>query len=87
MRDIQVDVHEDRQWVCVWLTHEDERAPGLADRLRGLIRTYRDRKLQVAVFHSGTEDLAETTGELLRYNRRRMAEEELREEQGPGMRR
>ena len=50
--------------------------------LKPLYKQYRSLKYLVAVFHSGSQNLCEATGELLRYNRRLTAEREVLAEKG-----
>ena len=71
---MEVNKNEAIGVVDVWLTHEDQRDPATPEKIREISRQYSAEKMIVAVFYSGQQDLAEETGALLRYNRRRSAE-------------
>ncbi len=75
---MEINVRDDRKIVEVWLTREEQGDRALREKLRPLYQQYRAKKYTVAVFLSGTQDLAEETGALLRYNRRRSAELEVK---------
>ncbi len=74
---MEVNPHENSKLVEVWLTKAEKTDPAAQAKLREVTRYYSARKCMVAVFLSGTQDLAEETGALLRYNRRRSAEQEV----------
>lgn len=67
MRDAQKIVE-------VWLTKAEKNEPTVAARLQPLYRAYQKQKYTVAVFQSGGADLLGCTRDLLRYNRKRIAE-------------
>ena len=48
--------------------------------MKPLYQQYEAKKYKVAVFLSGSRDLAEETAALLRYNKRRVAEVEVQQE-------
>lgn len=48
--------------------------------MKPLYQQYEAKKYKVAVFLSGSRDLAEETAALLRYNKRRVAEVEVQRE-------
>ena len=75
---MEINVRDDRKIVEVWLTNEEQRGQASKEQLAPLYQQYRDKKYTVAVFLSGTQDLAEETGALLRYNRRKSAELEVK---------
>ena len=77
---MEVNKNEAIGVVDVWLTHEDQRDPATPEKIRELSRQYSAEKMTVAVFYSGQQDLAEETGALLRYNRRRSAERAVQRE-------
>ena len=64
----------------IWLSHEDQSSQDIQERLRNIYRRCAEEKYTVAVFYSGHQDLAEETGALLRYNRRRSAERAVQRE-------
>ena len=77
---MEINKHEAIGVVDIWLTHEDQRNPATPERVRELSQQYSAEKMTVAVFYSGQQDLAEETGALLRYNRRRSAERAVQRE-------
>ena len=77
---MEVNKNEAIGVVDVWLTHEDQRDPATPEKIREISREYSTKKMTVAVFYSGSQDLAEETGALLRYNRRRSAERAVQRE-------
>lgn len=80
---MQIDVHEDKKLVCVWLTNNESADAAMDDKLKPLYEEYKQKKYTVAVYRSGGQDIAELTGALLRYNRKLFAEREvLAEKQG-----
>ncbi len=66
--------------VEVWLTNAEKDDPEVHESLKPLYKEYKEKKYLVAVFMSGTQDLYELTRDLLIYNRRRMAEREVKAE-------
>ncbi len=75
---MEINVRDDRKIVEVWLTREEQQDQASMVQLKPLYQQYRNKKYIVAVFLSGTQDLAEETGALLRRNRRRSAELEVK---------
>ena len=76
---MEISVRDAQKIVEVWLTNAEKNDPAVAARLR-LYRAYQKQKYTVAVFQSGGADLLGCTRDLLRYNRKRIAElETLRE--------
>ena len=45
--------------------------------MKPLYQEYRQKKYFVAVFYSGQEDLEQLTGDLLRYNRKKLEENSI----------
>lgn len=78
---MEINVHDDRKIVEIWLTNAEKRDTDLRERLKPLYREYKEKKYLVAVFESGDGDLYENTSALLLSNRRKLAEKEVREEQ------
>ena len=74
---MEINVRDDRKIVEVWLTNEEQQDQALREKLKPLYRQYEAKKYKVAVFLSGSRDLAEETGALLRYNKKRIAELEV----------
>lgn len=82
---MEINVRDDKRIVEVWLTREEQGNQALREKLRPLYQQYRTKKYTVAVFLSGTQDLAEETSALLRYNRRRSAELEVKRKRSRSM--
>ena len=77
---MEISVRYAQKNVEVWLTNAEKNDPAVAARLTPLYRAYQKKKYTVAVFQSGGSDLLGCTRDLLRYNRKRIAElETLRE--------
>ena len=77
---MEINVRDAQKIVEVWLTNAEKNDPVVAARLTPLYRAYQKQKYTVAVFQSGGADLLGCTRDLLRYNRKRIAElETLRE--------
>ena len=77
---MEISVRDAQKIVEVWLTKAEKNDPAVAARLTPLDRAYQKQKYTVAVFQSGGADLLGCTRDLLRYNRKRVAElETLRE--------
>lgn len=77
---MQIDVHEDKKLVCVWLANDESADAATEERLKLLYEKYKQKKYTVAVYRSGGQDLAELTGALLRYNRKLFARREVQAE-------
>lgn len=77
---MEVNPHKESKLVDVWLSKEDQASQEVQTRLRELYRRCKEENYTVAVFYSGQQDLAEETGALLRYNRRRSAERAVQRE-------
>ena len=74
---MQIQVHEDKKIVCVWLTKDESSDAATPARIKNVIAKFRPKKYLVVIFRSGTQELTESTRELLRYNRRLTAEREV----------
>ena len=77
---MEINVRDDRKIVDIWLTNEEQQDQALREKLKPLYKQYEAKKYKVAVFLSGSRDLAEETGALLRYNKKRTAELEVQRE-------
>ncbi len=77
---MEINVRDDRKIVEVWLTNEEQQDQAIRENLKPLYQQYKAKKYTVAVFLSGSRDLAEETAALLRYNKRRVAEVEVQRE-------
>ena len=77
---MEINVRDDRKIVDIWLTNEEQQDQAIKESLKPLYQQYEAKKYKVAVFLSGSRDLAEETGALLRYNKKRIVELEVRRE-------
>lgn len=77
---MQIDVHDSKKMVCVWLTREESADEVLKEQLKPLYAECKQKKYTVAVYQSGKEDLPDLTSVLLKYNRRLTAEREVKAE-------
>ena len=68
----------DRKIVEVWLTNQDKKDQALKRQLNILFQQYKVKKYSVVEYQSGDQDLLEETSALLCYNRKRLAEQEVR---------
>ena len=75
---MEINVRDDRKIVEVWLTNQDKRDQALKGQLNILYQQYKVKKYSVVEYQSGDQDLVEETSALLRYNRKRLAEQEVR---------
>lgn len=71
---MEISIRDAQKIVEVWLTNAEKNDPAVAARLTPLYRAYQKQKYTVAVFQSGGADLLGCTRDLLRYNRKRIAE-------------
>lgn len=76
---MEINVRDDRKIVEVWLTNQEKQDESLREQLKNLYQQYREKKYIVAVYMSGDLNLTEETNALLCYNRKRLAEQEVRE--------
>ena len=76
---LEINIHDNSKLVDIWLTRSEQSDQDTQAKLRELTRHYSAQKYTVAVFQSGTLDLAEETSALLRYNRRRSAEQAVQQ--------
>lgn len=77
---MEVRIFDDRKIVEIWLTRSERDAPAVQEYLKPLYSAYRPKKYTVAVFLSGDGDLYQQTSNIICYNRRRIAELEVRRE-------
>ncbi len=74
---MEINVRDDRKIVEVWLTNHDKKDQALKGQLYILYQQYKVKKYSVVEYQSGDRDLLEETSALLRYNRKRLAEQEV----------
>lgn len=77
---MEINVRDDRRIVEIWLTNEEQQDRAFRENLKPLYQQYKAKKYTVAVFLSGSRELAEETGALLCYNKKRSAELEVKRE-------
>lgn len=77
---MEINVRDDRRIVEIWLTNEEQQDQALQESLTPIYQQCKAAKYTAAVFLSGSRELAEETGALLCYNKRRSAELEVKRE-------
>ena len=77
---MRIQIHEQSKLVELWLTQEEKNDPAFRKGPKPIYEKYRAQKYLVAVFLPGEEDLYQQTRDLLVYNRRKLAEIEVREQ-------
>lgn len=77
-------VRNDSRIVEIWLTRAEGENAELREKLKPLYQEYQAKNYLVAVFESGSEDLAENTSALLCTNRIRLARQEVELERQKG---
>lgn len=85
---MEINVRDNSKIVEIWLSNSEKRDEQLRERLKPLYQEYKAKKYLVAVFESGERDLADATSDLLCYNRKHLAEQEVqrqRQEMSAGM--
>ena len=80
---MEINVRDDQQLVEIWLTRGERDDDVLQERLKPIYRDYHNQKYLVAVYCSGDQDLYQQTSNLLCYNRKRIAEMEVKQEETP----
>lgn len=82
---MEIYVRDDSKIVEIWLTNAEKRDSALGERLKPLYQKYAKGKYLVAVFQSGSRDLTDATGDLLCYNRKHLAEQEVQRQRQQSM--
>ena len=77
---MKIEVLDKEKMVCVWLSHADQENQAISERLKPLYQEYRQKKYLVSVYYSGHEDLEWLTGDLLKYNRKKIEENRINAE-------
>lgn len=67
----------EKKLVCIWLNRNESAAPEASALLEPIYKKYNAINYMVVVFRSGSQDLLKLTSELLKYNRRLLAEREV----------
>lgn len=82
---MEIHVRDESRIVEVWLTNAEQQDAEVCERLKPLYQEYKRKNYLVAVFQSGDQNLADVTSDLLRYNRRRIAQLEVERDRQNGM--
>ena len=77
---MEINIHDDKKMVEVWLTRAEKQDKVLQLELKSLYAQFKKKKYMVAVFESGEQDLYQNTLALLSYNKRRIPELEMMRE-------
>ena len=77
---MEININHKSKTVEVWLNTQETRDSALKERLHLLYQIFADQKYLVAVFRSGNQDLIQLTSDLLCYNRKRIAQLEVKHE-------
>ena len=80
-----MEIRDESKIVELWLTREEKDDLAFWESLKPIYQEYKEQKYLVAVFLSGEEDLYQQTRDLLLYNRRRLAEQEVQARKRAGM--
>lgn len=82
---MKICINDNSKLVEIWMTNKEKQNAEIAEQLKPLYRAYKEKKYLVAVFRSGGRDLCDATANLLCYNRKRLAQQEVEAEHGQGM--
>lgn len=77
---MEINIRDDMKFVEIWLTRSESRNEQFKEKLKPLYQEYAAKKYKVAVFHSGERDVWDAASDLICYNRKRIAELEVRKE-------
>lgn len=82
---MEMYVNQQNKIVELWLTNDEQQDQVLMRSLHAQYQQYKEKKYKVAVFCSGSRELANVTEDLLLHNRTVVARKDLEREQGMGM--
>ena len=77
---LEFNVRDDQKIVEIWLTKTEKSNAQLKESLKPMMKQYKANKYTVVIFESGEQDLLDMTAVLLIYNRKRLAELEIKKE-------
>ena len=77
---MELNVRNDSKIVEIWLTKAEKQDAKLQRDLKVLYQGFKESGYLVATFLSGDQDLADTTSDLICYNRKRIAQMEVEQE-------
>lgn len=72
-----MEVNNDLEIATIWLTNAEKQDKEIQKRLKWVYESFKLTGYKVAVFYSGTGNLADVTSDLVCYNRKRIAEKEV----------
>ena len=75
---MEMTVDDNAKTVEIYLKRSEKNDPDIQGQLKDIYARFRGTKYTVAVYESGDKDLYENTLALLSYNKRRLAELEVR---------
>lgn len=78
---MEIEQNDRRRSVYVWLTQKESKDIELMHRLQPMYAHWHEKKYMVAVFRSGTQDLKNNMADLLVYNRKALARQDLEQRQ------
>ena len=68
MREIEINIFDQKKYVSVWLTRGEARDDALRESLKPIFDQYKAKNYKVVVFESGNGNLTALTKDLLSYN-------------------
>lgn len=74
---MHMHVQKERKLVELWLTRTEKNDAAFQESLKPIYQQYKAQNYLIAVFLSGESDPYQQTRDLLLYNRRRLAEQEV----------
>lgn len=82
---MELNVRNESKIVEIWLTKAEKQDARLQKELKLVYESFREVGYTVATFLSGDQDLADTTSDLVCYNRKRIAQLEVEREKKQGL--
>ena len=82
---MELNVRNESKIVEIWLTKAEKQDAQLQKELKLVYESFRGVGYTVATFLSGDQDLADTTSDLVCYNRKRIAQLEVEREKKQGL--
>ena len=81
---MDIEYKHDKKLCTVWLTNAEKNDTALRESLKPLYASNKAKGYLTAVYESGSSDLYMGTIDLLKYNRRKLAEMEVIKERESG---
>ena len=82
---MELNVRNESKIVEIWLTKAEKQDAQLQKELKLVYESFCEVGYTVATFLSGDQDLADTTSDLVCYNRKRIAQLEVEREKKQGL--